>query len=350
MNDTWIGKDEKTIMDDILSIAKEETGLTSFKSVGVLRGFLEVIKYVVVFIYKTAINSIYDNASLDGATGFFLTCWGLALGVTRKQSAKTEGRFRGAAYGAGKIPAGAWIVVEGTDLRYKVTEEVSFLRDDFFDVPVIAEFEGSDYNIGAGIPLLVSRVIAGLDLVSVEDEWITSLGEEVEEDEPYRQRIKTRWREQTLGDTKDTYKYYAEQVQGVRSAKIIRAPRGPGSTDVVVASINGAPDQALLDAVKAHLHDHELMSFDVEVKSPEILEVEITIEYSGDQNETEIRLIAERYIYSIGIGGRFQMSKLYELYRPLKCKTIEILSPDRDIQAEALYLVVGAITVTQINT
>ena len=80
MNDTWIDKDEKTIGDDILKIAKEETGLTSFKSVGVLRGIIEVVTRVVVFIYRTAINPIYRNASLDGATGFFLSLWGLMLG------------------------------------------------------------------------------------------------------------------------------------------------------------------------------------------------------------------------------------------------------------------------------
>jgi uncharacterized phage protein gp47/JayE len=347
MNDTWIGKDEKTVMDDILAIAKEETGLSSFKSVGVLRGFLEVMKYTVVFIYRTAINVVYDNASLDGAGGFFLTCWGLALGVARKQPAKTEGRFRGTAYGAGRIPSGAWIVAGGTDLRYKVIENISFTEHEPFDIPVIAEFEGSAYNIGEGVPLKITRVIDGLDTLAAEADWITSLGREVEEDGSYRERIKTRWRDQTLGDTKDTYKYFAEQVAGVRSAKIIRAPRGPGSTDVIVASIAGAPDADLLAAVEQNLSDHELMAFDVQVKPPAVLPVDIAIVYSGDAEETEIRLIAERYVYSIDIGGRFEIRRLYDLYDAMGFKTFEILSPQRDIQAETLYVVVGTVTVTK---
>ena len=349
MNSTWIDKDEKAITDDILAVAKEETRLSSFKSVGVLRGFLEVIKRVVIFIYQTAINPIYKNAGLDSATGVFLTLWGLALGVARKQERKTEGVFLGSSFGAGKIPAGTWAVIDGTDLRYKVTTDTVFAEGVPFDIPVEAEFPGINYNIGAGVPVRLTRAIHGLETVVIEENWIRALGQEVEKDEPYRQRIKTRWRDQTLGDTKDTYKYYAEQVQGVRSAKIIRAPRGPGSTDVVVAATNGAPDVALLEAVRENLHNHELMSFDVEVKPPEILEVEIEIEYSGPPSETEIRLIAEGYVYSIGIGGRFQISRLYELYLPLKCKTLEILAPDRDVQAETLYLVVGAITVTRVD-
>ncbi|MDR0474570.1 MAG: hypothetical protein LBH43_12970 [Treponema sp.] len=73
MDKCWINKDEKEIRDDILVIAKKETGLTNFKSVGVLRSLVEVISKVVIFIYGTAINMIYKNATLSGATGLFLT-------------------------------------------------------------------------------------------------------------------------------------------------------------------------------------------------------------------------------------------------------------------------------------
>jgi uncharacterized phage protein gp47/JayE len=347
MRESWIDTDDKTIRDDIVTIAKEKTGLTNFKSTGVLRGFLEVIAAVVFFIYKTAINPIYANATLDGATGFFLSCWGLALGVVRKLVSKTEGHFTGAAYGTGKISEGIWAVVDGTDLRYKVTRDVSFAEGEPFAVPVIAEFAGSRYNIGEGIPVRFTRIISGLESLSVNESWITSLGQEEEEDKPYRERIKTRWKEQTLGDTKDTYKYYAEEVSGVRSAKIIRTPRGPGSTDVIVAAINGAPDDALLAAVEQNLHDHELMAFDVQVKAPNILPLDIEIEYSGNAEETEVRLVAEQYVYGIDIGGRFEIRDLYDRYKPLNLKTIEILSPDRDVQSETLYVVVGIIVVTR---
>jgi uncharacterized phage protein gp47/JayE len=300
-----------------------------------------------VFIYRTAINPIYRNASLDGAAGFFLSLWGLMLGVVRKQEGKTEGIFTGTADGSGTVPAGAWIVIEGTGLRYRVKEDVSFEAGSFA-LPVTAAFPGSGYNVGAGLPLRITRTVPGLLAVSAGEGWITTVGQEAEEDDPYRERIKTRWREQTLGDTKDTYKFYAEEVAGVRSAKIIRAPRGPGSTDVVVAAVNGAPDEDLLEAVRTNLYGHELMAFDVRVRAPEILELDIEIEYSGDAGETEIRLIAEKYVYGLDIGGRFKIAGLYDHYRSLNLVTIEILSPDRDVQAETLYLVVGTVTVRKI--
>ncbi|MDR1128198.1 MAG: baseplate J/gp47 family protein, partial [Treponema sp.] len=250
MNETWIDKDEKTIRDDIVAIAKQETGLTNFKNVGVLRGLIEVISRAVFFIYRTAINPSYANATLDQAAGIFLSFWGLMLGVVRKQQTKTEGAFTGTAHGEGAIPSGTWAVVANTDLRYKVVRDIAFQEGAAFSIPVIAEHPGSSYNIGEDMPLRLTRLIPGLDAVSVREEWITAAGQDVEEDEPYRERIKTRWRDQTLGDTKDTYKYYAEEVTGVRSAKVIRAPRGPGSTDIIIAAVNGAPDGDLINAVK----------------------------------------------------------------------------------------------------
>jgi uncharacterized phage protein gp47/JayE len=266
MQDTWIDTDEDTIRDDVVEIAKTNTGLTNFKSTGVLRGFLQVLASVVFFIYKTAINPIYDAASLDTATGFFLTLWGLTLGVARKSDNKASGSFTGHAYGEGSVPAGAWIIVEGTELRYKVTAKVSFTAANAeFSIPVEAEFSGTDYNIGAEMPVRCTRVIAGLDSISVGDDWEASLGEDEESDDSYRARIKNRWESQTLGDTKTTYKYYAEKVSGVREAKIIRTPRGAGSTDVVIASVSGLPTDTLLSYVEDNLNSHEVMGFDVQV-------------------------------------------------------------------------------------
>jgi hypothetical protein len=349
MQNSWIDKDEKTIRDDIITIAKQETGLTNFKSTGVLLGFLEVIIKIVQFIYRTAINPIYQNASLDGATGFFLSMWGLMLGVARKQESKTVGSFTGTADRNGLVPAGAWAVVDGTALRYKVAADTTFTADTPFLIPVIAEFPGDAYNIGVETKLRLTRVVAGLDSITAGEGWITSVGQEVEEDNPYRERIRSRWRSQILGDTKETYRYYAESVAGVRSAQIIRAPRGAGTTDVVIASVNGVPSPELISAVEQALYDHELMGFDVQVKAPAIIPIVVEIEYSGNAEVGNVRLVVESYIHDLGIGGRFTLRDLYIRYEPLQLKTIEILSPSRDIQPDMTgIIVIASLTVTEV--
>jgi uncharacterized phage protein gp47/JayE len=348
---TWINKSDREIRDDIVAIAKENTKLTNFKSTGVLRGFIEVFAACVVFVYKSAINLIYDNATLNGATGFFLTCWGLLLGVARKQANKAVGNFTGHPHGNGSIPEGAWILVEGTDLRYKVTQKVQFEEDTDFQIPVIAEFTGGNYNIGSQMPLRITRVIQGLgmDAIVAGEEWIKTLGENIEEDNPYRERIKNRWRDQTLGDTKETYRFYAEEVPGVRSAQIIRAPRGPGSTDVIIASVIGQPGVDLIQAVEENLHAHELMAFDVQVKAPTIENIEIGIEFRGDADEAYIALIAETYIYNLGIGGRFRKDDFYCCYHDLNLETFEVITPSRDIQPEPSGIIVASIAVTKLG-
>jgi uncharacterized phage protein gp47/JayE len=347
MKESWIDTDDKTIRDDIVVIAKEKTGLTNFKSTGVLRGFLEVLAAVVFFVYKTAINPIYKNATLDGATGVFLSFWGLMLGVARKQDNKTAGRFTGLSYGEGSIPEGAWIVVEGTELRYKVTKKTAFTADAVFYIPVVAEFAGSDYNIGEDMPVRITRVIPGLDAVTVGADWIAQLGENTEADDAYRERVKNRWRSQTLGDTKETYRYYAESVAGVREAKIIRTPRGAGSTDVIIASVTGLPNAALLEAVEQALYEHELMGFDVEIKAPEVTAVTVRVEYSGAADEADVALVVEGYVHSLGIGGRFSLRDLYARFEPLALDTVEIITPERDVQAGEAGIIAASVTVAK---
>jgi uncharacterized phage protein gp47/JayE len=349
MQESWIDKDEKSIREDIISIAKKETGLTNFKSTGVLRGFIEVIARVVIFVYQSAINPLYKNASLDGATGFFLSCWGLMLGVVRKRAIKTSGQFTATAHGDGNVPAGAWIVVEGTDLRYKVTDTVSFQANIPFNIPVTAEFSGDNYNIGSGISIHITRVVRGLDTLGVGEDWIVTPGQEEESDEAYRERIKSRWRSQILGDIAESYRYYAATVDGVRFVKVIRAPRGAGSCDVIVSSVSGMPSEALLEQVREALYNHELMGFDVLVRAPSATPIEIEIEYRGEADEADVRLVVEEYIYGIEIGGRFAIRDLYATFDPLNLTTIEILSPDRDIQALDSYIITASLTVRKVG-
>jgi hypothetical protein len=99
--------------------------------------------------------------------------------------------------------------------------------------------------------------------------------------------------------------------------------------------------------VEQNLYDHELLGFDVQVNPPQIQTIAVAIEYSGDASEGEVLLVVENYVYTLGIGGRFAVAKLYELYQGLKLESIEVLSPDRDVQAGATSIIDATITVTK---
>jgi len=256
------------------------------------------------------------------------------LGVVRKQPERTAGAFTGTAHGDGSLEAGTWARVEGTDLRFRVSAKVRFSAGGEFAIPVEAERPGPEHNVGEGTKVRFTRVVGGLASVSVGGGWITAAGRDEEDDDSYRERIKSRWRGQVLGDTKEVYRFRAEEVDGVKAARIVRTPRGPGTCDVVVAAADGPPSETLLEAVRENLHAHELMAFDVRVRGPGILPVAVRVEYSGEATAGEVALVADRYVRGLGIGGRLRIAELYELYRPLGLATVEILTPERDVQPD----------------
>jgi rubredoxin len=66
---------------------------------------------------------------------------------------------------------------------------------------------------------------------------------------------------------------------------------------VIIASVTGLPTQDLLNAVGENLYGHELMGFDVQIKAPAVVNVDVMIEFTGDADNIRsangIRYISE---------------------------------------------------------
>jgi hypothetical protein len=71
----------------------------------------------------------------------------------------------------------------------------------------------------------------------------------------------------------------------------------------------------------------EVMGFDVQVKAPSVISIMVSIEYHGDADEADVRLVVELYVHNLGIGGRFALRDLYALYEPLNLTTVEFYRP-----------------------
>jgi hypothetical protein len=89
------------------------------------------------------------------------------------------------------------------------------------------------------------------------------------------------------------------------------------------------------------------MGFDVLVKAPSVTHVNIVIEYTGDADEADVALAAQGYTHALGIGGRFSLRELYARYEPLGLETVEIISPERDVQADGAGIITAAINVSK---
>jgi len=331
---TFLEKDEDTIKQEIFQIALEETGLMNLKSTGVLRGFLEVLYRVVSAFYSQSLSTIYKQANLDDARGIWLNLWGLMLGVVRQKAVKTAGLITLNAYQSGSVTAGSWIRVDGTDYRFKILDDTNF-NAGISEVQVEAEFPGSIYNMPEGQSVSFSQVIAGIEDISFGWNWITTAGEEEEDDDHYRAQIKTKWNAQGVGNPPAKYVLNAQSVNGVKDVKVIRTPRGFGSMDLYISSTTGLKTESIKTAVENSMENSGLVCRDFVVRWPEDLKADYLIEYSGSYTEEEIESVLRAYILDIPMGGTLEKRSLYgwlDDYFPL-LESLEIISPARDITA-----------------
>lgn len=343
---TLLEKTEDEIREDVFTIAREETGVRNYKSTGVLRGLLETFSKIVSTIYQSFLSPIAKQTNLDTAGSIWLSQWGLMLGVVRKNATKTVGTINVTVYAAGTIPAGSWITIEGTELRYKVTQEVVF-EPGVVAVPVEAELAGSTYNVADGTGIF-TRVVAGVESVEFPEDWIETPGTDVESDADYRSRIKEKWQAQGEGNPPASYLYYALSVDGVQEAKLIRTPRGYGTVDVIIVANNGSPSAELLQLVEDALYDHELICTDVVVRGPAEIPITVSVEFSGTPTAAVVEDAVYDYIYSLGIAGKFEIRSLYAALDALGLDSVEILLPDRDVAGAEDSIIVADVNVSKV--
>lgn len=332
---TFLEKSEDEIKKEIYEIFSEETGIKNFKSVGVLRGFIEGVCTAVTALYSKALNYIYGRADLDRATGFWLSLWGLLLGVNRNPAIRTVGLLTVKAYSSGTVEKGSYIRAEGTELRFKVTQTINFSTGTF-TAPIEAEFTGSIYNLPAGTAVSFRKVITGIEGTTLEEGWIGSQGDEEEKDAPYRIRIKAKWASQGDSNPPKKFELIAASVSGVKETKVIRTPRGQGTTDLYISSVSGEKPAELKTTVEAAINDAGLVCRDLLVKWPDDKKTNYHIQFSGgDYTVEEVETSLRNLILNIPMGGIFEERKTYsqleELYPDMT--RLEIVLPVRDVSA-----------------
>ncbi len=105
------------------------------------------------------------------------------------------------------------------------------------------------------------------------------------------------WRE----NPPSKYEYVAASVDGVVSSKVIRAPRGYGSTDVLITSVEGLPSMELLQSVRAALDSYGSCAATSRAR-PGAVTCDVNIEYEGSATAEAVGLAARQYILSLASG------------------------------------------------
>jgi len=343
----WINKTKEEIRDAILKIAKEETGLTSFKEGGVLRGLVETYTQTIYPIYDDVLNFLGGQFTYLKATGTMLDIRGRELGVSRGVAQKSEGNFVADAVKSGTLQAGAWFV-SASGLRFKVTRNTPFHAGNN-DIKVEAEFPGSRHNILPWTPIRCTTVVDGIVAYSVPSDWLTLSGRDEEPDDEYRQRIGARWESQGPDNRPGKYVSIALSNRDVNDVKVIRTPRGYGSVDIILGGIAGIPSTAVCDAVKSAIGDAYLLTRDLLVKPARAVRRDFTLSYEGKVAETEVENQLREWLQHRRIGESITMRALYyDSLSNLELSAIEFTSPTRDIAiSNDSKINVGTITVTK---
>ena len=342
---TFLGKSKDDIRKEIMEIGKRETGISNLKSTGVLRGILETMSLMVTRIYTAFLTPMLTQVDRRKATGFWLDLHGNNLGVVRNQAKRTTGTFTGTAYKAGTLKAGAWIRVEGTKLRFRVTKDVPFLAGPF-KVPVEAERTGPEYNVTSKSRLVLTKVTMGVESVSAGKDWIGHSGTNTEEDAAYRRRIDARWNIKGDGNPPSRYVLVARSAAGITHAKVLRTPRGWGSVDVIVAGSAGLPTPKQLADVRAALEGESMICRDLVVRAPEKVTTDIVIEFSGKYTAAQVENAVRNWVAGLGIGKNMEIRQLYrDPWDGWTFSEFEVLQPNRDIKVGKDAIVVPTIKV-----
>lgn len=293
-------KDFNTLVGEALNKLKSYgTRITNLNIGGVWRTLTEAAMQGIADIYDLLVDIVPKGYAIY-AEGQWLDLKCEDIGLYRHEGTKTEGVvtfYRANTSGTITIPSGTMVKTgvspTGDVLRYYTTTD-SIMADSQadIDVPFIAEFEGTQYNIGPGMITEIVTYVSGVDGVQNKENWITKEGTDREDDEHLRERYFLKWSQIAIGDPAEKYISWAKEIPGVAEVKVDdQLPRGQGTVDIIITAPEGMPSQALIDAVQAYIEDRKPTTANVLVKGPEAVYADITATIYlpssyGDETET----------------------------------------------------------------
>lgn len=221
----------------------------------------------VTWLVNALVQNVMPQFFLKTVGEGFIDLWGNNYGVERKQAQKLEGRIlftRADAQGDVDIPLGTVIQTELlNDMVYGLeTTSSAVLEADqtSISVAVQALAEGKDYNLETGH--YVKCDIEGITVTN-PDSWIDVVGDDYEDIEDYRLRIRNAFNSLSHYHTDGVYRYLIAQFAGVSTDMIWfehEVTRGgdtviPGAADAYVLFELDAPADSYIEIINRMIND-----------------------------------------------------------------------------------------------
>lgn len=339
--------------------------ITNFNSGGVFHTLMMIVLQIYIeFIrfFRTVLNQMY----VKHATGQWLELRAGDYSKTRKPASKTYGVLMlkcMKSHDSLTIPKGTTFKTEkdinGDELRFFSTEDVILLAGaEQIEVPVVAEKEGTAYNVSTGQIVNCTRHLEGVDTITNETNWITKEGTDLEDIESLRSRTLNSWSDLATGTTAAKYKAAAEKVTGVLYVDVDQLhPRGQGSVDIIVTSTAGAASSELIAEVTEAVEEVKGAYDNLLVKSATTINQDVIIKavlpalVSSEGVQERIEYAVRNY-FKVNTDRDLNELILLDIYCAIReevpvLKNIKIQEPTTDIAlAKGNVILLGNLSVT----
>jgi uncharacterized phage protein gp47/JayE len=322
-------------------------------------------------VFAAEILSLQANADwlkrqmfIQTATGENLDYHAQVRGVARKSGTPAQG---GVGFSANtpavtsiNIPAGTLLSTADDVPKRYVTLAAGTIPAGNTDsglVPVEAQFNGETGNVLSD--KIVVMVQPPMGVATVTNPAALSGGTNDESDEALRQRLIDSYKSVENGANAVYYQNTACNVDGVYSAKVLSANRGPGTVDVFVAAKGAAVTTNQLAQVQEKIVEKREINVDIQAQAatPQLVnfwvEIKVKPGYYFSDVEQRCKEALSDYINSIGVGGNFAVSDagniLYNI-EGVSGYSLPLPSVDDIPIAPGSYAAVGTISISQLNS
>ena len=244
-------------------------------------------------------------AFLQGCTGADADEKAREEGLTRKEGTKAKGKATFTGEPGKEIPAGTLCgTVNG--LHFVTMEDVAIGEDGTVTVEIEAEDIGDRYNVLAESINTLPVAINGVTKVTNEEGTLG--GAEVETDAELVARTLLKKRTPATSGNRYHYLEWALEVNGVGNARVFPLDDGPGTVGVMPITSSGrAPDEDILETVRANIEEKRPIGATVSVYAPEevLIAVDAVISISADTTAEAVKKAYAEKMEAYMKGGVF---------------------------------------------
>lgn len=182
-------------------------------------------------------------------------------------------------------------------------------------------------------------------------------GSDGENDESLRERILKSYHRLPNGANASWYEQTAMSHEGVAEAQAVGRARGIGTVDVYISAENGAPEESLLEAVRADLQKRREIAVDVQVLAPVEGAANVAAAVAAEDGYSfeEVRIRVEQALAAFFngrlLGKGVRVAELNSLIFQLEgVQNVKLSAPAADIAArQGVLPKAGTVSITEME-